>query len=157
MKPIIDFIHHLECPTLDGIIFPNGEIQLFDIKVTWGTPNKFNVKTAGRTTVDILKKEHNLYINSCAILSKTVCLKYSVEVIAGEGNYGSDGFIGVLDLASKKLAWLAFFTCSNPFNQIEMIGDEIHAKSTAGCIWRLPLRNPDALYVECFQRNKLRT
>jgi hypothetical protein len=149
MKIVTDFVDHLECPTVDGIIFPDGGIQTFDIKVNWNTPKSFKIKIASRTTIQILENEGNLHWNNCAVLATKVSFEYSIEVIAGEGNFGSDGFIGVLDLETRKLIWLAFFTCSNPFDKITIIGDEIHAKSTVNCIWRFRLKDPLTPFVEC--------
>jgi uncharacterized protein (DUF927 family) len=149
MKTMLNFVDHLECPTIDGIIFPDETIQMLNIEVSWGHPYIYTISAGGKTSINLLAKENNLYWNNCGFSTTKMSLEHSIEVIAGEASYGSDGFVGVLDLASRKLIWLAFLTCSNPFSEIEIIADEIHAKSTLDCIWKFKLNNPVDVSVSC--------
>jgi hypothetical protein len=148
MKPISEFILHLECPTIDGIIFQDETIQLFNVKADRG-PYRFNIKTADKTTISALKEKGNLSWNSCAIMTTLIDSNHSIQIVAGEGNWGSDGFVGVIDLKSKKLIWLAFFTSSNPFDKLKIVNDEIHATSTLDCTWKFKLKNPINISVSC--------
>ena len=36
-KDLIDFFEHLSCPKVNGIIFPNGDIELIDVKIDWSS------------------------------------------------------------------------------------------------------------------------
>lgn len=149
MKKIIDFVEHLECPSINGIIFPDDTIQLLDVRVDWENPINYTIEITSKTSIKNLRDKGELWWSSCAILVELVDLKHSIEVIAGEGGYGSDGFISVIDSSSKKLIWLAFFKCSNPFDEIKIIDEEIHAKSTIGCLWKFKIKNPVHCMTKC--------
>ncbi|HVD98413.1 MAG TPA: hypothetical protein VNB90_09435 [Cytophagaceae bacterium] len=149
MNKIIDFINHLECPSVDGIIFPDETVQLLSVKVDWGLPINYTINMASKTSIKILNDKGELHWNSCAILVRLINQKYSIEIIAGEGDYGSDGFVGIMDFATKKMIWIAFFNNSNPFEEVKVIDEEIYAKSTLGCIWRFKIKNPIDCIVEC--------
>jgi hypothetical protein len=149
MNRIEEFMEHLECPSLDGVIFPDETIQLLNVKVVWGLPINYIISIAAKTSIKILNNKGDLRWNSCAILVRLIDEKHSIEIIAGEGDYGSDGFVGVIDFASKKMIWIAFFNNSNPFGEVKIVDEEIHAKSTLGCIWRFKIKNPIDCVVEC--------
>ena len=149
MKEISRFIDHLECPSLDGIIFPDGSIDLLNIEVEWGPPINYYIKIGEKSSIKLLETKNKLQWSDCAILISSIDEKHSIEILAGEGNYGSDGFVSVIDLSSRNLIWLAFFKCSNPFNKLEAKHDEIHAVSTNGCLWKFRIKNPVYIVVEC--------
>ena len=150
MKKIEDFINHLECPMVNGIIFPDGTMQLFDIEVDWGSPLSYRIKAASKSSISILNSKGDLRWNDCAILANIKDRKHAIEIIAGEGDYGSDGFIGVIDLNSRKLKWLGFFDCSNPFDKIKIIDVYVYVYSTNNCVWKFKLKDPLDFVVECY-------
>jgi hypothetical protein len=149
MKRVINFIEHLECPSINGIVYPNNTIQLFDVDVNWGPPINYKVSVGSKTSIETLDSIGALWWNSCAILIKTFVELNSIEIIAGEGDYGSDGFIAVIDSITKKTIWIAFLKCSNPFYKIEFKDDKISATSTIGCTWCFLLNNPVNCTVIC--------
>ena len=148
MRKIVDFIEHLECPLLNGIIFPDETIQLLNIHINKGIPQKYTIQTALKTSINILNNKNELWWTSCTILFKLIDQKYSIEIVTGEAGYGSDGFVAVIDLKSRKLIWLAFFDCSNPFDKVNVIDQEIYATSTLGCVWKFKIKNPIDCSVE---------
>lgn len=149
MKKIENFIEHLESPSLNGIIFSNGIIKILDVKNEWSPQIKYSIKEKNETSIEELNINGYLQWNDCAVMTELTDKIESINVIAGEGDYGSDGFVGVIDLNSKKLIWLAFFNCSNPFNELEIKAGRIYARSTNGCIWKFKLKNPVDIIVEC--------
>lgn len=150
MKLMKEFVDHLECPSVNGIIFPDGKIQLFNIEVDWAVPITYKLSYGTKTSVGELAKEGELSWNSCVIMTTLSSPDHAIEVIAGEGNYGSDGFVAVLDFKSRELIWIAFFLCSNPFDEVKIVDDQIIATSTLNCNWRFPLKAPADLSVNCF-------
>ncbi|MFJ4775558.1 hypothetical protein [Streptomyces sp. NPDC088762] len=50
---------------------------------------------------------------------------------AGEGSYGSEGFIARLTV-DRALIWAIFFAESNPFDRIQLFGTEATFSSTSG-------------------------
>jgi len=152
MKAISDFADHQESPIIDGIIFPDGTIQLFDFELKRQRPYAINIGT--KTSIDKLEQEGELHWSSCCIMTTLNYFEYSIKVIAGEAtSWGEDGFVAVIDSQTGKLIWLAFFTCSNPFNFIEIIGEEVHVRSTLECVWKFKLKNPVDFSVTCSEFN----
>ena len=56
MIKLIDFVSHLNCPSINGIKFPDETVQLFDIKVIWGNTIYYNITTSAKTSINVLKK-----------------------------------------------------------------------------------------------------
>lgn len=75
--------------------------------------------------------------------------KNKIKILAGEGSYGSDGFLAVFETNTDQLMWLAFFKSSNPFNKVRVVGNEIYAFSTIGCVWRFDVKDPIRCSVKC--------
>lgn len=146
---IINFIEHLQCPLVDGIIFPNEIVKLFDITVDWSIPLKYMVTNESITTFTELKNENKFFIANCAILSTVIDVTKQIKVISGEGNYGSDGFISIIDLKSDELIWMVYFKCSNPFVNIAIENSHIVARSSLNCNWVFELDNPSKININC--------
>ena len=144
-----NFVDHLECPSVEGIIFPNGIIQMFDVKINRGSPTIYKIKMKSKTSIDELQIKGNLEWNSCAIIDRLKDTKNNIEVISGECDYGSEGFLAVVNLNTEKLIWLAFFHNSNPFSHLKMDGKIICAMGTYNCFWKFNLENPTSFSVEC--------
>ncbi|HYF02990.1 MAG TPA: hypothetical protein VEC36_06415 [Patescibacteria group bacterium] len=149
MQDLLRFFDHQECPSVDGIVYPDGSIFLLNISIDWGRPANYSVKKGAKTTVDGLKGEGELYWTSCAVLVSMIDTQQSIEIWGGEASYGSDGFVSVFDLSSKNLIWIAFFNESNPFDKLSVLDDEIYATSTNGCVWKIKIKNPVDIVVEC--------
>lgn len=149
MKKILNFIDHLESPSLNGIIYPDGTIDLLNVKVDWGPPIQYSLKSETKSSIELLDNEGKLQWNDCAILVTAIDIKQSIEIVAGEGDYGSDGFIGVIDLSTRNLIWLAFFNCSNPFDRLDIKEEKIYATSTNGCLWKFVIKSPIDIEIEC--------
>ena len=149
MNKIEGFREQLESPSLNGITFPDGTIKIFDIKVEWSPTIIYTIKEKEDSSIDILKSIGQLHWSDCAVITKLIDKERSIEVIAGEGDYGDDGFVGVIDLNSRKLIWLAFFNCSNPFDKLKIIDDYLYARSTSGCFWKFKIEDPTIFEVTC--------
>ncbi len=150
MKNIEHFVEYLDCPILNGIIFPNGIVKKIDIEVIqWSPKICYFIKGIENSSIQSLEEQGDLYWTSCCIMARQIVINKSIEVISGEafGN-GEYGFVGVIDLNSRKTIWLAFFESSNPFNQLDIKDDEIYATSTYNCLWRFKLNNPLDFIIE---------
>lgn len=148
MIDIKDFWHHQESPFVNGVVYPDGVIQLHKVNVDWGPPVRYSIEVGCKTSMLALEEAGGLNWNDCAVLSQLCVKDKNVEIIAGESDYGSDGFVAVVNATNHELIWLAFFNCSNPFDQLQMHGDELWAWSTSGCVWRFPICSPDKVVVE---------
>ena len=147
MKEIENFIEHLECPSVDGIIFPDTTIQLFEMEVSWEKPVEFKIQASSTTSIDNLEKEGKLWWCNCAILDEYVNATDSIKVFCGEGSHGSDGFVSVMDLKKGKVIWIAYFKCSNPFYKVTIKEEQVIAVSTLDCVWKFNLDRPFIIEV----------
>ncbi|SDP86522.1 hypothetical protein SAMN05428975_3137 [Mucilaginibacter sp. OK268] len=149
MEDIKKFIEHLECPIVDGIIFPDKRIQLLEVEVLWQRPYEYSIKPSFFTSIDDLEAEGKLWTGHCGVLDKCVDILNGIKVICGESSLGGDGFIAVLDMQTERVIWIAFFTCSNPFDKVTVEEGQIVAVSTLNCVWKLNIANPVEIVVTC--------
>jgi hypothetical protein len=147
MKSIENFIEHLECPIVNGIIFPNETVTLIDVEVQWNKPTKYNFKIGKNVPVAEISKGEVYAWTSCVILCELLDEKNKILVLSGEAGFGGDGFVAVIDLISKKTKWIAFFDCSNPFDGLILKGQYLLASSTLNCVWQFHIINPTELVV----------
>ncbi|MEO6315867.1 MAG: hypothetical protein ABIU63_17750 [Chitinophagaceae bacterium] len=151
MVNMLTFVDHLECPTVNGIIYPSGIIQLVDAKSEWSHSEAIKLVPAGQTSIAKLEENDNLEWNSCAVLDRTVNEKENLEVLTGECAFGSEGFVALLEFTTQKLIWLAFFTDSNPFIHPRIERGLVYATSTLNCKWRFDFKEPANIQVECYK------
>jgi len=143
MISITDFYEHQECPGVNGIYYPDGSVQLLNVSEGNSTLNKYVINLLGKATIKDLEDRNEITSwNDCAILFKKKFPDLNIEVLAGESDYGSDGFVAVFDGDCQQLNWVAFFDCSNPFKEVYIDGDCVVALSTNGLYWKFPLKSP---------------
>ncbi|WP_426586044.1 hypothetical protein [Mucilaginibacter sp. R-33] len=147
MNKIEGFIHHLECPSVNGIIFSDRTIQLFEVEISWERPTEFKLQTSSTTSIDDLEKTGELYWSSCAILDEFIDETGSIKAFCGEASHGSDGFIGIMDLNKEKVIWIAFFNSSNPFNKVTIEDEQVTAVSTIKNVWKFNINKPTIIEV----------
>ena len=71
MKRIRFFLDNLECPSLDGIMFPDDSIQLLEVGVKWELPVRYTIKLADRVLIsDFIEKD--LWWSNCAVIEDLV-------------------------------------------------------------------------------------
>lgn len=149
MVNIEDFIQHQECPGVNGIYYPNGSVHLLDVNVNWVADDKYIVKFMEETSINDLCDSMDIDCwNDCNVLFSKEYDKFGIKVISGESDYGDDGFIAVID-CHDKLVWLAFFDCSNPFDDVSVDESLVYARSTNGTMWEFPISSPKDVVVKC--------
>ena len=151
MKSKVDFIEHQECPIVDGIIFPDSTILLLDVTAAWKPTVKFKIQTASKTSIADLDRTGKLFWAGCSILDEYDDVQRSIKIVCGEGSYGSDGFLAVINWKTKSTIWMAYFTSSNPFCKVKTEDNQLVAISTIGCAWRFELENPTEVEVICHE------
>ena len=149
VRKLVDFDEHWECPFVNGIMFPDGTIQCLDVTVKWERPTVFTIGQGEQTSLQQLEETAPIHWTSCGVLTQLIDEPTGLKILAGESDWGSDGFVAVLDMRTRQLVWLARFDCSNPFGALAVHGDAIHATSTIGCTWTFPLHAPARCFVAC--------
>lgn len=148
MNDMKDFVNHQQCPSVDGIVFSTGEIQLISVDINWDSPVSVRLSLDNKTSINELKNNQQLFWSDCAIIEHRIDEEKQIEVVAGESDYGSDGFVAVMSNKTKKLKWIAFFTCLNPFERLIIADNLIEATSTLGITLVFPINKPEALFVK---------
>lgn len=137
-----EFSVHQEYPKVNGFVYPRGAIQLVEIVVDWGPPVSFRHRRGMRTTIKNLEDDGLISWGSGSILARVHSTAMGVIAVAGEGDFGSDGFFALLNAESDMLIWLASFDCSNPFEAVSIKERRVHARSNLGNVWKFPLGDP---------------
>ncbi len=119
MKKLLNFIDHQKSPLINGVVFPDGVVQIVNIAVSWESPVNYIFTRGPITSLENLSKEKEIAWINCAILVNLVDESLGIDFLAGEADQGSDGFLAAIDHNDRKLLWLAFFDCSNPFNKLK--------------------------------------
>ncbi len=143
MIELEDFITNLKCPKITGITFPDGSLQLLNLRIDWNNhPVTYEVSYGGETSIGELQRTGELEWNTCFPLITLDGINNGIRVLGGECDYGSDGFLALVDSANDKLIWVAFFFYSNPFSEVSIDEDFVYAKSTMDSLWKFPIQNP---------------
>ncbi len=149
MIELENFITNLKCPKITGITFPDGRLKLLNLKIDWkNSPVTYEVSYGGETNVREKQRTGELEWNYCFPLVKLDGINNGISVLGGECDYGSDGFLALIDTNNDKLIWVAFFFYSNPFYKVSIDDNFVYAKSTMDSLWKFPIQNPTGVEVE---------
>lgn len=105
-----------DCPCDNSIIYANGEIDY--IAFSNGKPS-----ICGNSSLDeyFASDPEAWFVTTCS------CETDLYQIIGGEGSYGADGIIYVIDKQTKEPIWFLFLDFINPIEKIEVEGDVIKA------------------------------
>jgi hypothetical protein len=133
---------------VQGYVYGTGRVLLCDCKkIKSGKSLSTSVSVAGESTLDsILASEEDPWVDLTECDSKNFEDK-NIRLSCGEGAMGNEGYVAVSDLNTKRLIWMAFFTCSNPLTEIKFENETIIAENTYEQEWVFPVLNPEALTI----------
>ena len=144
MKTLNDFISTYQIPLINAIFYDDGKILVID---SYYVGEKFELRILCESNINsfFLFNEIDDISNFDIIYTKN----YNGYCIAcGEGSYGSDGIIYVVDITKHKLLWGIYLNNSNPFSRIDYVCEEVIASSTKGFKLIIPIKAPEKLRVE---------
>ncbi|SIN81915.1 hypothetical protein SAMN05444166_1079 [Singulisphaera sp. GP187] len=138
------------CPIIDGIVFGDGRIkQLFAVRnkqVNEGPGMK--IQPGGWMTLADLQKKGQLDWTGILDLCVAEDLARGIRILGGEGGYGADGFVANIRSDSGEIVWIAFFTSSNPFEEVQIHSDHVLARTNLDMWWRFPLDAPEEVTLQ---------
>ena len=138
------------CPVIDGIVFGDGRVK--QVLATWVKQENGRlgmvIEPGGWTTLDDLHGRRPLDWTGIIDLCTAEDPARGIRILGGEGGQGSEGFLAALHSDSGEIAWIAFFTTSNPFEVVQIHGDFVLAKTNLGAWWRFPLEAPERVILE---------
>ncbi len=149
MIDLATFAEYLECYSVNGIQFPDGAVHCLRVTLAGKGWDEYTVEAGAQTTLQQLETAGAMSGNSCAVMAQLTDAATGFHIMAGECNWGSDGFVAVLDGRTRRLMWLAWFDCSNPFHALTLHDGALQATSTSGCTWTFPLHAPANCFVRC--------
>ena len=117
-------------------------IEPFKVMVDWDAPMQYDFSKEPATTIKAVAQQGELHWYPCYINVTVEDKECKLEACAGESSMGGDGFVAVRNIETKKVLWLAFFDCSNPFEKLVIKDGEIHASSTLNCVWKFNIHHP---------------
>ncbi len=135
---IDNLIDNFECPLVNAIFFPNGDMLVLK-------NSNFNIDVLCESTIDsFFKYNSHDSVSRFDILNKFASNDYIVSV--GEGSFGGDGFVR-LDDNNGNLIWFLFLDNSNPFINAEVKNDCIEVVSTSDVKIRIPINKPENICI----------
>jgi len=105
------------------------------------------------TTIESLLKFDEEIWTEIQVYHMVECHSLRRRVYGGEGGMGNEGFLACTDLENEFL-WAGFFENSNPFIQVEILGDKIIGYSSYGFKYILDLVHPENIEIVPFQHFK---
>lgn len=130
------------CPILNGVFYPDDTVVPLDVEEHEdGSPPDVRARDA----VSLNEVAGPVEWTSLGVLAEASVPGLDARVAVGQGGMGGDGFVALLVGAEGKLEWLAFFDCSNPFEEVRVEGRDVLAVSNLGVEWRFPVTHPEAV------------
>jgi len=145
-------VNELEVPLINSLIFPNGDLLVFEHTIL-GEREKHILNVLCKSTIESYF-EYNAFdsVSSCDATISTE--NEDFVVYAGEGSWGGEGIIYVISKKDNQLVWFFFSDRSNPFKSVEIKDDEIVAISTYEECWKIPIHSPEKMKIEKVEENK---
>ncbi len=134
-----------KCPLLNGVIFADG--TYYPIRHVAQPRRSFPVELFFDPARQMTPLSSIGEWTQITPLCEVVDQSKGIFAVAGEGGMGADGFIALMH-SDRVLQWNAFFTFSNPFIALLLVGDELVARNNHGEHWRVPLSTPWKITIE---------
>lgn len=138
-------------PLIPGVFQADGRIVKLDVKSrALPEPGRFafDVSVSGETTLADLGRAPE-ELGNMTMLQRTVTdMNRNLSAYCGEGSWGGDGYIALVQADSNQPIWIAYFDESNPFVSVELSADCVIAVSNHGNRWSFPINAPEKVTVD---------
>lgn len=123
---------HDEHPVVNGILFPDGTVEHYEI-----CTDRQHRRFLQKETAPADSMQYSFFgINrTYAFPELDVC------IAIGEGSWGGDGFLCAETASAHAFLWLISFEESNPFVSLERNGDRLLVKNNLGEVWEICIKN----------------
>lgn len=128
------------------LVYADGSIVSF--KENW-CRKKYNILC--KSTLKTYKVDYPLFEDDAIEIYNSVTNSLNGYIVYyGAGCMGNEGFVAYTD-DNDKLLWSMFFTFSNPFLNLEIIDNNIIARTERDFIFTIPVENPEQ--ISCVPTN----
>lgn len=143
MNSIVDLWNESSLPIKDGVYWADGR----SISIEIIAYPFLSVKKKEAFSLDAFLQKHHDEITCIDIFKKISLSTRNNYVWIGEGSYGSEGFIALID-ENDCLIWVIYAEKSNPFISIdELSPGNILAISSSGIKLSIDIDNPQNLQL----------
>ena len=120
-----------DCPSDNSIIYANGEIDY--IGFPYGKSS-----ILGKSSIDdyFASESEAWFVTTCS------CETDSYRICGGEGSYGADGIVYVIDKYTNEPLWFLFLDFINPIERIEVEGGVIKAYNNNRGLLMVSIKDP---------------
>ena len=135
-KLVEKLMDNYKCPIGNYILFANGDMLNFE---HYFIEDKFHFRILNKSTIESYFEFNEKDYVSCF---GGLCMFKNEEfsVFAGEGSWGDDGALWIIENKTNKLLWFLFSDRSNPFVSASINeNEEVVAKTNLDKIWKIPL------------------
>jgi len=138
-KYIRSILDSYEYPIINSFTFANGDMLVLQSHFIG---EEYKIRVLCKSTISSYFDYNEAdYVSSFSVPVQVENEKYSV--FAGEGSWGGDGIIFVIDKIKNQPVWFLFLDNSNPFNKIIFEGsDVIIAHSSSNVKLKIPIDEP---------------
>lgn len=131
------------CPIVNAIFFADGRVVQLEVEDASSPSRSAHISPSASTSFETLSADDAVQWTYLTSLGECENTTRGLAVVFGEGGFGGDGFVALLDQATKQLMWLVFLDCSNPFQHAAFDDDAIVATTNTGVLWRFPIQYPE--------------
>ncbi len=133
---------------IDGMVFADGRVVLCEcVKLKRDGRSIPLASPIGDSTLDsVLAYDDDPWV-ALTEMDRSEIAESNLRISCGEGAMGNEGYVAAAALDTGKLIWMAFFTCSNPFEALKFIDGEVIAENTYEQEWIFPLANPEKVRI----------
>ena len=125
-----------KCPTGNYILFANGDMLNFE---HYFIKDKFHFRILNKSTIESYF-EFNEEDDVSSFDGVSMFSNDEFSVFVGEGGYGSEGALWVIENKTDKLLWFLFSDTSNPFVSAYINeNNEVVAEINLDKSWKIPL------------------
>lgn len=128
-------------PDVCGIVTGDGTVLVMDERYQHaGDGIRCHVRPLCETSIESLCEFGMEFIEVDPCIRQSAIPGTGARALCGEGGMGNEGFVAVVN--EHGLVWAIFLTVSNPFYEVNIVGDCVEAMSTHGVLWRFPIARP---------------
>ncbi|UOD29399.1 hypothetical protein INH39_29000 [Massilia violaceinigra] len=128
-------------PHFCGVLTGDGTVLVLEERSHYVEGNyRCRVWPVCETTIDSLCEYGMEFIEMSEYVRQPPSPGTSARAVCGEGPMGNEGFVAVVN--DHGLVWAIYFSLSNPFYEVNIVGDYVEAMSTHEVLWRFPIHRP---------------
>lgn len=134
---------------VNGILHQDGTVVIFECGKLKGEGKTRPFASAiGNSTLEsILSYDAHPWVGLTE-MDRREYAGLDLRLACGECAMGNEGYVAVSNLNGGRLIWIAFFTCSNPFESVRMEEGVVVAENTYEQRWKFPLELPQSITIE---------